>query len=197
MSPHSPSPPAGEGLGRGVAERRVASVDSRLSRDTGAPAPSPTASSVKARKSSYPLPQGERSKRGYTQETLKRAKRLRREMTPQERLLWGQLRDKRLGGFKFRDQQPIGPFIGDFVCQYRKLVVEADGSQHADSDHDAHRDAYLKSRGYKVLRFWNNEITGNLNAVLDLILAALSPPHPSAASRLLPSPSRGEGFVGD
>jgi very-short-patch-repair endonuclease len=157
-------------------------------------APSPTPTSSQARKSSYRLPQGERRTRGYTQETLKRAKCLRRDMTPQERLLWGQLRNRRLGGFKFRDQQPIGPFIGDFVCQDRKLVVEANGSQHADSDYDARRDAYLKSKGYNVLRFWNNEITGNLDAVLDLILAALTLPHPSAALRLPPSPSRGEGF---
>jgi very-short-patch-repair endonuclease len=105
-------------------------------------------------------------------------------MTPQEKLLWGQLRDRRLGGFKFRDQQPIGPYIADFVCQKQKLVVEADGSQHADSDHDARRDVFLKSNGYRVMRFWNHEITGNLNAVLELIKMALSQN---------PSPLEGEG----
>jgi very-short-patch-repair endonuclease len=147
-------------------------------------APSPTATSAKARKSLYPLPQGEKREHGYTPETLRRAKRLRREMTPQEKLLWRQLRDRRLDGFKFRDQQPIGPFIADFVCQKQKLIIEADGSQHADSVHDARRDEFLKSKGYRVMRFWNNEITGNLNAVLDLIKMALSQN---------PSPLEGEG----
>ncbi len=99
-------------------------------------------------------------------------------MTPQEKLLWRHLRDRRLGGFKFRDQQPIGPFIGDFVCQHEKLIVEADGSQHADSDHDARRDAFLKNSGYRVIRFWNNEITANLTGVLETILAALTLPSP-------------------
>jgi very-short-patch-repair endonuclease len=147
-------------------------------------APSPTETSAKARKSPPPLLQGERRERGYAQETLKRAKALRREMTPQERLLWGQLRNRRLGGFKFRDQQPIGPYIADFVCQKQRLIIEADGSQHAGSVHDARRDEFLKSKGYRVMRFWNNEITGNLNAVLELIAEALSQN---------PSPLEGEG----
>jgi very-short-patch-repair endonuclease len=105
---------------------------------------------------------------GYTQETLKRAKRLRREMTPEEKLLWGHLRDRRLGGHKFRNQQPIG----------QKLIIEADGSQHSDSQSDARRDAFLASKGYRVLRFWNNDIMRNLMGVLEAILAALNTPSP-------------------
>jgi very-short-patch-repair endonuclease len=132
---------------------------------------------------------------GYTQETLKRAKRLRREMTPEEKLLWGHLRDRRLGGHKFRNQQPIGPFIADFVCQEQKLIVEADGSQHDESQSDTRRDAFLASKGYRVLRFWNNHIMLNLMGVLEAILAALNSPHPPTATRRAPpSPSRGEGF---
>jgi len=132
---------------------------------------------------------------GYTPETLKRAKRLRREMTDAEKKLWVHLRDQRLGGFKFRKQQPIGPYIADFVCQSRRLIVEADGSQHLESAHDLCRDAFLMSKGYRVLRFWNNHILLEMDGVLTAIHAALSGPHPPIAAQWAPpSPSRGEGF---
>jgi very-short-patch-repair endonuclease len=163
--------------------------------------PSPTSPKQQAAKALVSSPsRGEegsttRKQPGYTQETLKRAKRLRREMTPEEKLLWGKLRDRRLGGHKFRSQQPIGPYIADFVCQEQLLIIEADGSQHGDSKSDARRDAFLISKGYCVLRFWNNEITCNLIGVLEAVLAALDTPHPSAALRLPPSPARGEGFL--
>ena len=131
---------------------------------------------------------------GYSQQTLQRAKALRRTLTDQEKKLWGALRDRRLGGFKFRKQQPIGPFIADFVCQERRLVVEVDGSQHADSARDAARDAFLNDKRYRVLRFWNNDVTGNLSGVLTAILAALSDPHPPIAAQWAPpSPLKGEG----
>ncbi|QJB68271.1 endonuclease domain-containing protein [Parasphingorhabdus halotolerans] len=111
---------------------------------------------------------------GYSSRTLHHARSLRREMTSQERMLWNRLRNRQLGGFKFRNQQPIGPFVGDFVCQDEKLIIEADGSQHAGSAYDQKRDARLKSRGYSILRFWNNEIDKNLQGVLEAILEALS-----------------------
>ncbi len=123
---------------------------------------------------------------GYSQQTLERAKTLRRSLTDQEKKLWGALRDRRLGGFKFRKQQPIGPFIADFVCQERRLIVEVDGSQHADSESDARRDAFLEDKGYHVLRVWNNDVTGNLSGVLTAILAALSDPHPPIAAQWAP-----------
>ena len=123
---------------------------------------------------------------GYSQQTLERAKSLRRALTDQERKLWGALRDRRLGGFKFRKQQPIGPFIADFVCQERRLIVEADGSQHAESDSDAARDAFLNGKGYRVLRVWNKDVTYNLSGVLTAILAALSDPHPPIAAQWAP-----------
>ncbi len=133
---------------------------------------------------------------GYTGETLAKAQHLRREMTDAERRLWSALRNRQLGGVKFRRQQPIGPFIADFVCQERRLIVEADGSQHADNVNDAQRTAFLQSKGYRVLRFWNNDILTNLDGVARVVAAALSTPHPARASRESPSPSGGEGFDG-
>src|SRR5437868_10971061 len=131
---------------------------------------------------------------GYTGQTLAKAQRLRREMTDAERKLWSVLRNRQLGGAKFRRQQPIGPFIADFVCQQHRLIVEADGGQHSESTTDDRRTAFLESKGYRVLRFWNNDILNNLDGVADVIAAALSIPHPAQASLESPSPSRGEGI---
>jgi very-short-patch-repair endonuclease len=91
----------------------------------------------------------------------------------------------------------IPPYIVDFVCLERRLIIEADGSQHAESDDDARRDAFLRAQKFAVLRFWNKDILGNASGVFDAIHATLCPPHPSAASRLPPSPARGEGLDGD
>ncbi len=122
---------------------------------------------------------------GYKPQTLKHAKQLRRDMTPQERLLWNRLRDRQVGGYKFRKQQPIGPYIVDFICHEKKLIVEADGSQHYDSDHDLARDQWLKKQDYSVLRYRNNEINENLEGVLEAILIALSQnPSPTSPNRL-------------
>ena len=131
---------------------------------------------------------------GYSGETLTKAQRLRREMTNAERKLWGLLRNRQLEGAKFRRQQPIGPFIADFVCQESRLVVEADGCQHAESISDTRRTAFLESKGYRVLRFWNGDILNNLDGVAQVIACALSIPHPARALRESPSPSRGEGL---
>ena len=131
---------------------------------------------------------------GYTGKTLARAQRLRREMTDAERKLWSALRNRQLEGAKFRRQQPIGPFIADFVCQERRLIVEADGGQHAEREFDGSRTAFLESKGYRVLRFWNNDILKNLDGVAQTIAAALSTPHPAQAALESPSPSRGEGI---
>jgi very-short-patch-repair endonuclease len=86
---------------------------------------------------------------------LERARRLRREMTDAERRLWAMLRGSQLEGAKFRRQVPIGRYIADFACFKSKLIVELDGSQHADSAYDAERDAWLEAQGFRVLRFWN------------------------------------------
>ncbi|ODN72037.1 hypothetical protein A6302_00662 [Methylobrevis pamukkalensis] len=102
-----------------------------------------------------------------------RARDLRRKQTEPERILWNHLRDRRLEGFKFARQVPIGPYVADFACRDRRLIVELDGSGHADSAHDAIRTARLNAHGYSVLRFWNQELLDSPLAVLDMILAAL------------------------
>jgi very-short-patch-repair endonuclease len=121
------------------------------------------------------------------------AKSLRAEATEAERKLWGALRGRRFEGFKFRRQVPIGPFIVDLFCPAAKLVIELDGSQHADDPSDARRDAWLRAQRYRVLRIWNDEIASNLDGVAEAIWAELrdSSPHPGAARH--PSPLGGEG----
>jgi very-short-patch-repair endonuclease len=104
------------------------------------------------------------------------SRRLRREQTPAEGLLWRNLRAKRLNGAKFRRQHPIGDHIVDFCCIGYRLVVEVDGEQHADADaeaKDAARTARLEAHGFKVIRFWNDEVLGNLDGVLTSIASAL------------------------
>ena len=97
-----------------------------------------------------------------------RARQLRKNMTDAERLLWSKLRGKQLG-FKFKRQVPVGNYIVNFLCPSKKLVIEVDGSQHIKSDYDRKRDKYLRSKGYAVLRFWDNEILKETEAVLQRI----------------------------
>ena len=104
-------------------------------------------------------------------QAVPQARHLRRDLTDAERKLWHLLRDRRLNGLKFRRQVPIGPYIADFACQSAKIIVEADGSQHAESKRDLARDAWLTARGYIVVRFWNHEILREPRMVLDTILA--------------------------
>ena len=116
-----------------------------------------------------------------------RAKAMRSEPTKAEHRLWQILRAKRLAGFKFKRQLPIDHYIVDFVCLRERLIVEADGGQHSGSVGDKRRDAYLKSQGFRVLRFWNNEIFENEEGVLTSILSALQSPLPN----LFPAEGRG------
>lgn len=134
--------------------------------------------------------------RGYSTRTLGRAKVLRGELTSAERKLWSILHNRQLNGAKFRRQQPIGPYIGDFVCQERRLIIEADVGQHAESASDGQRTAFFQSKGFRVLRFWNNDILTNLDGVFQVIAKALETPRPAQAAPESPSPSRGEGFSG-
>ena len=98
------------------------------------------------------------------------AKALRKRLTDTERLLWRHLRAKQLEGLKFRRQEPIGRYIVDFVCHEKRIVIEVDGSQHAiEKNKDAERDKWLNEQGYKVLRFWNNEVLTNIEGVLQTI----------------------------
>ncbi len=103
------------------------------------------------------------------------ARDLRRHSTDAERLLWQHLRDSQIVGCKFRRQEQIGHFIVDFVCYKKALVIEADGGQHAvEQEKDAQRTAWLNSQGFRVLRFWNNEILTNIDGVMERILEELS-----------------------
>ena len=114
--------------------------------------------------------------RGPDPGRTRRARGLRQMRTEPEARLWSRLRDRRLGGFKVVRQCPVGPYVADFACREAKLVIELDGGQHADSARDRRRDAWLSSQAYRVLRFWNGEVTSNLPGVLETILAALSSP---------------------
>ncbi len=96
---------------------------------------------------------------------------LRRAMTEAEDRLWQGLRGRRLDGIKFRRQVPVGRFIADFLCADAMLIVEIDGSQHADSAYDRERDAELKARGFRVLRFWNDDVLREMNSVCDTVIA--------------------------
>src|SRR5579872_6837754 len=98
-----------------------------------------------------------------------RARRLRRLATDAETRLWHRLRSRQLKGHKFVRQEPIGSYTVDFVCRETRLVIEVDGGQHADSAHDAVRDGWLADHNYRVLRFWNNDIFGNIEGVLETI----------------------------
>lgn len=107
-----------------------------------------------------------------TQHTF--AKKLRTTITDAERALWQQLRAHRLSGAKFRRQQPLGPYIVDFFCAEKKLVIELDGGQHLNSESDKQRDAWLRSQGYSVMRFWNDEVLNQTEAVLESILRVIA-----------------------
>jgi very-short-patch-repair endonuclease len=130
---------------------------------------------------------GEGLGRGGRPVALARAKRMRSEPTEAERALWQLLRAKRFVGYKFKRQVPIDRYIVDFVCFANRLIIEADGSQHAESDYDADRDAYLTGQGFRVLRFWNNDILTSTEGVSEAIWAALrdeaSTPSPQPLSR--------------
>jgi very-short-patch-repair endonuclease len=114
---------------------------------------------------------------------LTRARIMRREPTPAERVLWQALRDKQLHGLKFRRQVPLGPYIVDFYCSAARLVVEVDGVVHADSTTDPVRDEWLRAQGLHVLRFWNDEVLKNLDGVLIVIAETTRGPLPPSPSR--------------
>ncbi|SOB74670.1 Very-short-patch-repair endonuclease [Marinobacter sp. LV10R510-11A] len=101
------------------------------------------------------------------------AKHLRQNMTDAEKRLWFHLRAYRLNGKRFRRQQPLGPYIVDFVHFGSRVIVEADGGQHNDSLSDEKRDAWLNSQGFQVLRFWNHEILKQVDVVLSVVYEVL------------------------
>ena len=96
------------------------------------------------------------------------ARKLRKNLTPQERKLWNILRNHQFYGLEFKRQYPIGDYIVDFICREKKIIIEVDGGQHNETVNvinDDERTAYLNSKGYKVIRFWNNDIDMNLDGV--------------------------------
>ena len=101
------------------------------------------------------------------------ARHLRKGDNLPEAIMWNNLKARRLGGFKFVRQFPIGPFFADFVCRERKLVVEIDGSQHVENEHDLERDRFMVENGYSVARFWSGDVIKNANGVCEMILAVL------------------------
>ncbi len=131
------------------------------------------------------------------------ARDLRKNMTDAERRLWNHLRLRQIGQCRFRRQAPIGPYIADFVCFEKRLIIELDGGQHAlHVDEDHQRTGWLSSQGFRVLRFWNNQVFKEWEGVLEAIGIALSSPsHPGGVEStrsggLTPSPLVGEGWGG-
>jgi len=102
------------------------------------------------------------------------ARRMRREPTPAERVLWLALRGRRFLAWKFRRQVPIGPFVADFPCFEARLVIEVDGGHHAENARDVERDRWFAENGFRVLRLWNHEVLKARETALDAIFAALS-----------------------
>jgi very-short-patch-repair endonuclease len=111
--------------------------------------------------------------RGANVAKSSQARRLRRQSTDAERKLWNRLRSRSINGFKFVRQEPIGPYVVDFVCREQRLVIEVDGGQHATDKRDAVRDGWLTQHRFRVLRFWNNDVLSNIEGVLETIANAL------------------------
>ncbi|MGY3485077.1 very-short-patch-repair endonuclease [Bradyrhizobium sp. USDA 4011] len=111
--------------------------------------------------------------RGRKEVSIRFARRLRANQTDAEIALWKRLRNRQIDGHKFARQVPIGDYICDFACREKQLVIEVDGGQHAGSVTDAIRDRYLAAEGYRVLRFWNNDVLGNIEGVLITIQTGL------------------------
>jgi very-short-patch-repair endonuclease len=108
--------------------------------------------------------------RGPDKRTTERARGLRKVENDAEEALWFELRARRLNGFKFVRQLPIGPYFADFACRQVNLVVEVDGSQHAGSSHDVRRDNYMTTNGWAVVRFWNGCVLQDRKRVLETIV---------------------------
>lgn len=137
----------------------------------------------------------------FRERDTSRARELRNRATPQERLLWGYLRNRQLAGCKFSRQLPIGPYFCDFVCREKKLIIELDGASHSlQTEYDTERDAFCEHHGYKVLRFSNADVMMNVEGVLtkiEQVLVEMPTPGPSRKREGndwdAPSPACGRG----
>ena len=121
---------------------------------------------------------------------IEKSRVLRKNMTPQERKLWCIIRNRQFFGYRFRRQFPLGQYIVDFICREKKIIIEIDGGQHNEIkniQYDKNRTEYLISEGYKVLRFWNNDIDKNIGGVYEKLKESfeigenITPPQPSPA----------------
>jgi len=112
--------------------------------------------------------------RGRNEKTIRIARQLRVNQTDAETVLWNRIRNRQIEGHKFARQVPMLGYICDFVCRERKLIIEVDGGQHNESEADAIRDRRLMDEGYRLLRFWNNDVLGNTEGVLTAIQFELS-----------------------
>ncbi len=122
--------------------------------------------------------------------STQKARVLRNSPTEAERALWRHLRLRQMEGHKFRRQQALGRYIVDFVCLEKRLIVELDGGQHAEqAAADAARTAWLKTQGFRMIRFWNQDVLQNMPAVREAIRQALLEEHPPP----VPSPAKGGG----
>ena len=138
-------------------------------------------------KTKGPLSRRERDRERESKNLLSRARTLRRQSSDAESVLWRHLRARRLLGYKFRRQVVMEPYIVDFVCLEARLIIEADGGQHSNQvTYDTRRTAVLEGMGYRVMRFWNHEVLGELQSVLEQIQTALieaPSPQPSPGGR--------------
>jgi very-short-patch-repair endonuclease len=107
--------------------------------------------------------------RGPNAKTSTASRRLRVNQTDAEKRIWSKLRSRQLNGHKFVRQEPLGRYVCDFVCLEKKVVVEVDGGQHLESSRDKARDEFMQNLGYRVLRFWNNDVLSNVDGVLQVI----------------------------
>jgi very-short-patch-repair endonuclease len=133
-----------------------------------------------------PLEQRIKPVRGKDQKRAERARSLRRALTRAELVLWTRIRGRRLGGFKFGREEPTDRYYVDFVCRERRLIIELDSGQLAESREDRHRDSALCALGYRVIRIWNNDVVENLDGVLQTLLSELKngpSPRPSRRKR--------------
>ena len=125
--------------------------------------------------------------KAYDRQPTLRSRELRNNPTDAERRLWTAIRNRQLNGTRFNRQVPIGPYICDFVSRLTGLIIELDGGHHAlDQKKDSRRTVFLEQHGYRVLRFWNNDVIDNLDGVLGVIVAALG-------DKPSPNPSRNAG----
>jgi len=122
--------------------------------------------------------------KGNSQRGKDFARKLRKSETDAERKIWQQLRSRNLNGAKFRRQYPVGPYVIDFICINEKLIIELDGSQHLQQrTYDAQRTAFLEQAGYRVMRFWDNDVLLQTENVMQAIVDALANPSPQPSPR--------------